>query len=126
MTRDVLSGPISARLIRVVDGDTLAVSALIWPGQHIDINVRLADIDAPELFRPKCITERKRAGEARDFLKHYVGEQITLKAVHLGKYAGRVIAKVETGAGEDLSTLLLRAGLAHTITDPSSWCPKAP
>lgn len=123
MTRDVLSGPISAELIRVVDGDTLAVRALIWPDQHIDIKVRLANIDAPELFRPKCDVERVRAHEARDFLNRYLGEQVMLKTVHLGKYAGRVIARVETDAGDDLSALLLRAGLAHSMSDPSSWCP---
>ena len=120
--RDTLNGPIAAEMVRVVDGDTLAVRALIWPGQHIDIKVRLAGIDAPELFRPRCAGERLRAKKARDFLIQRTGPQITLKAVHLGKYAGRVVARVENDAGEDLSALLLAAGLAHSMANKDGWC----
>ncbi|PHS21451.1 MAG: nuclease [Robiginitomaculum sp.] len=120
--RDTLSGPIAAEMVRVVDGDTLAVRALIWPGQHIDIKVRLAGIDAPELFRPRCAGERLRANEARDFLIRRSGPKVMLKAVHLGKYAGRVIARVENSAGEDLSALLLAAGLAHSMANKEGWC----
>ncbi len=124
LSRETLSGPIAAELVRVVDGDTLAVRALIWPGQHIDIKVRLADIDAPELFRPSCTRERVRAQAARDFLVHHTGHYVTLRTVHLGKYAGRVIARVQTDKGEDLSTLLLQAGLARAMDDRTGWCPK--
>jgi endonuclease YncB( thermonuclease family) len=109
-------------MVRVVDGDTLAVRALIWPGQHIDIKVRLAGVDAPELFRPHCAGERLRANEARDFLIRRTGPQVTLKSVHLGKYAGRVIARVENSDGEDLSALLLAAGLAHSMANKEGWC----
>jgi endonuclease YncB( thermonuclease family) len=122
LAKEILDGPIAAKMLRVVDGDTLAVRALIWPGQRIDIKVRLAGIDAPELFRPACAQERQRARLARDFLVDHTGGQVQLFSVHLGKYAGRVIARVQTGAGEDLSVLLVQAGLAHTMDDPGSWC----
>ncbi len=122
-TRETLPGPITAKMVRVVDGDTLAVSALVWPGQHIDVKVRLADIDAPELFRPHCSAERIRAVQAREFLVRKTGKHVTLHAIHLGKYAGRVIARVETGGGEDLSRLLLQAGLARPMADRTPWCP---
>lgn len=124
LSRETLSGPIAAEMVRVVDGDTLAVRALIWPGQHIEIKVRLAGIDAPELFRPSCAVERVRARAARDFVVQRTGETVTLRAVHLGKYAGRVVARVQTDKGEDLSTLLLRAGLAHVMSDRTGWCAK--
>lgn len=120
--REVIAGPIGARLLRVVDGDTLAVRALIWPGQRIDIKVRLAGIDTPELFRPRCPDERRRAVLARDFVVRHTGPQISLSAVHLGKYAGRVVARVQTSSGEDLSTLLLKAGLARKMADHTPWC----
>ncbi|MDQ7017597.1 MAG: thermonuclease family protein [Robiginitomaculum sp.] len=124
LSRETLSGPIAAELVRVVDGDTLAVRALIWPGQHIDIKVRLADIDAPELYRPSCTRERDRARAARNFLVQRTGNTVTLRAVHLGKYAGRVVARVQTDKGEDLSILLLQAGLARPMHDRTGWCSK--
>ncbi len=121
-SREILPGPIEAEVLRIVDGDTLVVNALIWPGQHIEIKVRLADINAPELFRPSCLLERQRAGQARDFLLRHTGTSIRLRQVHLGKYAGRVIARVQTDAGADMSNLLLQAGLAHPWRDKTSWC----
>jgi endonuclease YncB( thermonuclease family) len=46
---DLLEGPVTATVERVVDGDTLAVRAKIWIGHEIDVLVRLRGIDAPEL-----------------------------------------------------------------------------
>ncbi len=119
---DVIAGPVQAEVLRIVDGDTLAVRALIWPGQSVTIKVRLAGIDAPELFRPHCPAERIRAVRARDFVRRHSGAAITLNAVHLGKYAGRVVARVRISSGEDLSALLLQAGLARPVRDRTPWC----
>ncbi|MEZ5921166.1 MAG: hypothetical protein R3C60_07395 [Parvularculaceae bacterium] len=61
-----LPGPVPARVERVVDGDTVRVAAEIWVDQTVSISVRLKDVDAPELFRPKCPAEkaRKRAQQS--------------------------------------------------------------
>ncbi|TDI63600.1 MAG: hypothetical protein E2O90_11840, partial [Alphaproteobacteria bacterium] len=42
--RDVLAGPVEARVIRVRDGDTLVVAARIWVGQEIVIDARINGI----------------------------------------------------------------------------------
>ena len=42
-------GPVSAVVERVVDGDTLDVRADIWLGQSLNVRVRIAGVDAPEL-----------------------------------------------------------------------------
>ena len=49
-----------------------------------------------------------------------------LRNIHYGKYAGRVLARVETSDGEDLNTLLLEAGLARVYDGGKrrSWCPQ--
>jgi len=34
---ETVAGPISARVLRVIDGDTIVVHARIWLGQDIDV-----------------------------------------------------------------------------------------
>ncbi len=124
---EVLAGPVSARVLAVIDGDTVLVQARVWLGQTIEVRVRLAGIDAPEL-RGKCAAERALAARARDFLAARLDAgDVRLREVRYGKYAGRVLARVETAAGEDLSDLLLAAALARAYdggTRPA-WCAAA-
>lgn len=127
-----LAGPIGAQVLRVLDGDTIEVSARIWLGQNVETRVRLAGIDAPEL-RGACSYERELAARARAHLVARLGSvetraaRVTLYDISLGKYAGRVLARVQTAAGEDLSQSLLAAGLARPYRgggrDP--WCAAA-
>jgi micrococcal nuclease len=37
---NAVAGPVTARVLAVIDGDTLAVSARIWIGQTIETRVR--------------------------------------------------------------------------------------
>jgi len=41
-----IAGPVAAELIRVVDGDTVLVSAMPWPNHHVTTYVRLRGIIA--------------------------------------------------------------------------------
>jgi endonuclease YncB( thermonuclease family) len=119
---DRVPGPISAEVLRVVDGDTVAVRALIWPGQRVEVKVRLARINAPELFRPSCDQEKAKARQATDFVQARLGTHIQLTDIRFGKYAGRVVADIQTEPGVDLGASLLEAGLAHLQKDKSGWC----
>src|SRR3954468_23373837 len=75
---NALDGPVPARVVRVVDGDTLEVEARIWLGQSVDVHVRIDGIDTPELHGA-CAEERQAALSARDFLKQRLaGSQIQL------------------------------------------------
>lgn len=137
------AGPILAKVMRIVDGDTVDVRAQIWLGQELQVRVRLAGIDTPEL-RGKCPNERHLARRARSFVLHHLergalkpalppglnqapAQMVWLSQIKAGKYAGRVIAKVTTARGEDLSALLLRAGLARPYHKGrrASWCGQA-
>ena len=110
--RTVLEGPIPALVTRVIDGDTIEVRAQIWLEQEILVRVRLAGVDAPEMTA-RCEPARTTALEARALVVREVeGARVTLTHIHGGKYFGRVISRVRTPKGEDLSTLLLEAGLA--------------
>ncbi len=126
--RDVLAGPVEARVIRVRDGDTLVVAARIWVGQEIVINARINGIDAPEL-RARCPRERALAERARDFVTAKVaGRPVWLVDIRNGKYAGRVLAVVRTEDGTDLARALLKAGLARPYHGGrrESWCHPEP
>ena len=123
-----LPGPVPARVLAVIDGDTLVVKARIWLGQVVETRVRLADIDTPAL-RAACDSARLLAVRARDLVVRLAGDgDVTLYDVRLGKYAGRVIARVVTADGSDLGAALLAAGLAHDYDGRRKrrWCAPPP
>ena len=114
---------IPARVVRVVDGDTIEVRASIWPGHEVQVLVRLHGIDAPEL-PGRCPAERFKAEAARDLVRRLTrGRAVALHGVRHGKYAGRVVARVVAGKG-DLATALLAAGLARRYAGGKrqGWC----
>ena len=131
---DRLTGPLPAHVVKVIDGDTLAVRVHIWLGQDLSTRVRLAGIDAPEL-KGKCDRERELARRARDYLLARLDPAETdteigavrLREIRHGKFAGRVVARVETLDGTDLGQELIAAGLARPYDGRrrASWCEAA-
>lgn len=106
---------------RVVDGDTVKMRIAIWLDQEITVSVRLAGIDAPELFRPKCAEEKRLARQASGFVRDFLSAgEASLIDIQRGKYAGRVVARIEAN-GADLATSLVSAGLA-VRGDRGNWC----
>jgi len=127
LARERLPGPVQADVLKVRDGDTLAVRARIWLGQVVDTNVHLAGIDTPEL-RGRCHRERRMASAARAFVTRKLdGRPVTLRDIRFGKYAGRVVARVFTASGEDLGEALIAAGLGRRYRGRrrASWCEQA-
>ena len=124
-----LAGPIPARVLSVIDGDTVEVRARVWLGHEVRTRVRLAGIDAPEL-RGKCARERQLAAQAREFLSARLlsgPDTVLLREVRYGKFAGRVLARLETAEGRDLGRDLVDAELAAPYdgrTRPA-WCAQA-
>ncbi|MEO1038979.1 MAG: thermonuclease family protein [Pseudomonadota bacterium] len=120
-----IPGPVPAEILRVVDADTLAVRAHIWPGHSVETRVRLAGVDAPEVFRPACPAEAELGEEASAFVESRlpVGASVFLHEVRLGSFAGRVIGRVALPDGSDLGALLVTRGLAVPDGAPSPWCP---
>lgn len=110
-----LPGPIPAEVVEVIDGYTIAVRAHIWPGHSVETRVRLAGIDAPETRRPHCEAERALGHEASQAVAGLLppGRAVSLFDVELGSFAGRVVARLQTQDGEDLSAWLTAQGLAQ-------------
>jgi endonuclease YncB( thermonuclease family) len=121
---ETLSGPIAADVIRVIDGDTLALRARIWIGQDIVVNARIRGIDAPELHG-KCPQEKALAEAARDRLAAVTATgRVRLTRIEHDKYAGRVLADVITDDGIDLGTAMIESGLARAYDGGGRmpWC----
>lgn len=123
---EVLDGPISATVTRVIDGDTVEVDAHIWPGQTVRVAVRLKGIDAPEIRRSSCAQEKALGADARDYLVKlfHRNKDVALFDVREGKYAGRVVAKIKTPTGNEPAQALLSNGLAVSWSKRASadWC----
>lgn len=115
------SGLPRAQVERVIDGDTVKMRVAIWLEQEILISVRLSGVDTPELFRPKCEAERALALEAKSFVEDFLqGGEAELIDIEQGKYAGRVVARIEAD-GEDLGSALVAAGLG-VRAKKGNWC----
>lgn len=123
VTRDVIPGPVPARVVSVTDGDTVLVRARIWLGQNVETRIRLEGVDAPEM-KARCAAERRLAVKARNFVIARVGGRtVDLFHIQYGKYAGRVVARIHDAKG-DLSTAIIAAGLGRPYDGGRrrSWC----
>lgn len=134
-----LPGPVPAEILDVIDGDTLAVRALIWPGHSVETRVRLRGVDTPETYRPGCEREREAGRAASAFTQAWIEAalapdagadlnppEVSLHEIDLGSFAGRVVASVRRADGADLADDLIAAGLGVTFGDEGSWCETDP
>lgn len=119
-----IAGPVAAEVVRVIDGDTIEVTARVWPGVAITVGARIRGIDTPEL-RGDCREEIILAAAASDRLAEaVVGGRVSLSNVEEDKYAGRVVADVATPDGTDLGRLMIASGLARPYDGRTrgKWC----
>lgn len=114
--------PVSS--VRVVDGDTFQAVALVWPRVSVEVGVRLAGIDAPEI-NGKCVAEKELAKKAKARLEQILSYgDVRVTVLHEDKYAARVDAVV-SAKGVDPATILLQEGLAKPYTGSGprpAWC----
>ena len=119
-----LAGPYDATVVRVIDGDTLAVRVPVWIDQELAVLVRVRGIDAPER-RSRCARERRLAKRASAYLAAMVsGGPVRLSRVSGGKYFGRVLADVTTPEGNDVAQGLLGSRLVRPYRGKARarWC----
>lgn len=122
--RDILPGPVFGEVLKVLDGDTIAVRMKVWIGQEVETHVRIAGMDAPEL-KSKCRQERDRATAAKQALKDMLADgKVTLYNIRLEKYAGRVLAQVTNTDGIVLADRMIDDGHARPYHGArrQAWC----
>ena len=121
----VMKYPISARAMRVIDGDSIVISAHLWLNLYQETVLRLAHVDAPEL-RGKCPEEKVKAEEAKQFVRSWIegSDTLTIHDVQPDKFGGRVVGCIVNERNENLGQLLLARGLARPYKGGrrDSWC----
>ena len=124
-----ISGPISATLTHIIDGDTIGVVLTPWLYTSVRTNVRIAGIDTPEIRRPKCEEERAKGHLAVEHITQLLGAGddapvIVLTDITPDKFGGRVVAQVQTTSGINIGQSLLIAGLAQPYDGGTKplWC----
>ena len=124
-----LEGPVAAHVVRVIDGDTVAVEAQVWINQTVKVDVRLAGIDAPEIgSHAHCDFERDKADQAKAYLASLIADRdVKLTAIETDKYGGRVDARIVLDDGRDVSDLMLkkRLAMAYDGGRKTPWCSAA-
>jgi endonuclease YncB( thermonuclease family) len=112
----MVAGGLAERVVHGKDGDSIVVVSA-----DREVNVRIADMDAPELDQPY-------GREAKDALVSLVGgREVRLELVG-GDVYRRIVANVFVGEG-DVAAELVRRGLACVRRASSSWrtpCSSAP
>lgn len=109
-------GYLRAICLDVIDGDT--VRALLDLGclSYVYAPLRLAGVDAPEIFRPESEAERARGMEAKAFVGESCEGQPILVRTHKDRTSfGRWIADIEyidNGQWYNLAARLIADGLA--------------
>lgn len=121
---DHFPGPVQARVLKVLDGDTFTAEALVWPGHSVRVNIRIRGIDAPEM-KSRCEDERVAARRAREALAEIISAGgISISNIGGAKYYGRVLADVTTGRGEGVAPILLKRALVRNYDGGKreGWC----
>jgi endonuclease YncB( thermonuclease family) len=95
------------KVTRVYDGDTFRAV-----GHDIEIKVRLAGIDAPEMSRKKNESGQPFSTKAKQFLSGMIlNKEVDIEGYGIDRY-GRQLAVVFVG-GMDVNLELVKAGLAE-------------
>ncbi|MCV3238990.1 thermonuclease family protein [Mesorhizobium sp. ZC-5] len=121
--RGNFEGPVEATVLNVLDGDTFMAEAHVWPGQVIEVNIRVRGIDAPEM-KSRCEAEHAAALKARRALADLIGTNVRISNIGSAKYYGRVLADVETQAGEFVADQMLEQALVRPYKGGrrAGWC----
>jgi endonuclease YncB( thermonuclease family) len=115
------------KVIRVIDGDTVAFEAKWLPDPlKKELAVRIYGVDTPEKgYRAKCNVEAKRGESSSVFTKSALvsARVIQLNLIGWDKYGGRVLGDLLLD-GKSLRRMLIDNGFAREYYGEAkqSWC----
>lgn len=116
-----------AKILRVIDGDTVAIAAPWVPDPlKKEISVRVYGVDTPEKsYRAQCDAEAQQGEQATDFTKFVVGNSKTQEVVFKDwdKYGGRILGDIILD-GVSLRSMLITHNMAREYHGErkETWC----
>lgn len=120
--RDLRPGGISIcsggdRVTCIVDGDTGWLDGEKWR-----LVARSGGVDAPELSKPECASERAKASVARDRLRSLMSGGYAVERDGEDRN-GRALVRITLADGRDAGDALIREGLAQAWPNHGNvWC----
>ena len=106
----------ATRITCVVDGDTIWLNG---------VKIRIADIDTPEIFSPKCANEKAQGERAKYRLLELLNAgpfQVVRNGSRDRDRYGRLLRVIERD-GQSLGMILVSEGLAHVWDGRKHpWC----
>lgn len=121
------ANPYNWKITRIIDGDTVAVSAPWLPDPlKKELSVRVWGVDTPEKgFRAKCPLEDQKGKAATLFTKNILSQatQYSIVLRDWDKYGGRVLGDIIVD-GKSLRESLIANGYAREYYGDAktSWC----
>lgn len=109
-------GPYPAKLERVIDGDTVQAMVQVYPDVWMDVSIRVAGENAPELHG-QCAVERALALDAKKQLAGLLGDpgspfRLTVSVLDSWR---RAVGQIDNQAGVAVNAIMAQ-----------SWRPYAP
>jgi len=102
----------NAKILRVVDGDTVTAEVDLGFSIRRKEKFRIAEFDAPESWRPKTQEERIHGNAAKArAMELLTGQEVTIRTGKQGKY-GRYIAYIDLPDGRDYATTMIQEGFS--------------
>lgn len=112
-----------AKVIRVVDGDTLDVSVVLPMGLKWDLRLRVRNIDTPETWRPKTQAEAAHGKQATEYAIDLIQQgPIWVRLGDWGVY-NRAQADVILRDLRDYATVMREAGFEKRPSYDSATVP---
>ena len=116
--------PLSARAVRILDGDTFAAVVHMESGANVSVNVRIRNIDAPEIHGA-CEYESKWAEKSKNRLAELLpqGTEMILIDIKDDKYLKRIDARVRLN-GKDIGDIMIKENMAVPYNGGrrKGWC----
>ncbi len=101
-----------AKLIKIVDGDTIDAAVDVGFGITVSQRFRIDDFDAPETFRPTCDAERLHGLKAKERITELLScDYFIIESSKVPGIYGRYGAKITLPDGRILKDVMISEGL---------------
>jgi endonuclease YncB( thermonuclease family) len=91
---------IPARLLKVIDGDTISVAVIVANGEALKVSVRINGVDCPEKSRASE-KEIRCSNLITHYLKQHLDTIVQVKFLKVDKWGGRWIGMVQYLEGQE-------------------------